>query len=575
MRCARLLLIHIFINMVFISPAISKRIDSLEDLRGEVEKFRSDEKNRSAVASLDRAMEYVNERLTGCYSAEPEMPFAIRAIGNVDFKYATPSTGKDTFCVFLVSPLNRALSVEEARDFLAAGFANIQSDSDYVRPPLTPEQQAEGERNFQELREAVAFQGLVPRAEPIPGPDGRLPPLVYQQHLIRHVDCSNLTAEVMSGYAGSKNSGYIYNDTYIWREITLGGDGLCYFMIEPFMRGLSYSEAVDFAAARSNPMRPPEENWFSKEWVFDGKTFPGKKLSSTVHLTVTGPQKQTFLATSEKVHVPATEEVGKFTYSWAAPDYAALDLQMSINNGPWTPTPPKRVARAGTVVENISLGENYRFRFTPAGGSAVLATLSVTGVEAPLPTFKANPRRIVANGASGETTISWRAPGYEAIDWCGKIDDGPWQCGSLRTLPEGSTIIHVPVNTTYAWRFYPAGSPNQGGAFNLLGEITVEVASNGQPSFSAYPERIVVPSSATSGNTIITWNAPGHASLDWCTKTDDGAWKVGPIAMKPSGSAVVSVLVGMMRSYRFYAAGRYGDCGTANLLGALSVSASH
>lgn len=311
----------------------------------------------------------------------------------------------------------------------------------------------------------------------------------------------------------------------------------------------------------------------SSEDLSQSKRTAGATIK-TVHITITTPASSTFNLAPATVLIPATQSQGKFTYNWSAPAYPSLNLQSSINGGAWAPSPPLAVPASATATDYISVGTNYVFRFMPNNDTNVLSTLSVQGVAAPSPVFSANPTTIVTNAASGNSTITWSAPGYAGLDWCGKLDSGAWLCGSLTTAASGSTVVSVPVGSRYGYRFYPQGSPNQGGAYNLLGELFIQAVGTQQPTFSANPTHIVVPTSGTSGNTVITWSAPTYSGLDWCGRVNNGAW-AGGLQTGPVGSTVQPVPVGSTYGYRFYPSGQSGTCGAQNLLGELSVYATH
>ncbi|MGN6517898.1 MAG: hypothetical protein ACTHK2_00555 [Dokdonella sp.] len=296
----------------------------------------------------------------------------------------------------------------------------------------------------------------------------------------------------------------------------------------------------------------------------------------TLHITITGAPTPTFTMTPTTVLIPATQTSGAFAYSWRATAYPSLDLQSSVNGGAWAPVPGLNIPATGSTGDHIVVGTTYRFRFFPHGDTTnVLGTLTVSGVAAPAPVFAANPVHGVTNGASCSTTITWSAPGYQAIDWCGKTNAGNWQCGTLSTPATGSTGVSVPVGTTYGYRFYPHGSQSQGGSFNLLGELTVDWATNSSPTFTANPAHVVVPAGAASGLSIITWSAAAYSQLDWCGKVDGGPWTWSGLSTPPVGKTTVSIPVGSTYGYRFYAPGNAVNCSSATKLGELTIYATH
>lgn len=296
----------------------------------------------------------------------------------------------------------------------------------------------------------------------------------------------------------------------------------------------------------------------------------------TLHLTITGSiPAPTFSITPSIVYIPTYKPVGSFSYEWHAPGYPSLDLQSSTNSGPWAPTPALNVPASGSVGQPIALGTTYKFRFLPHGGTTVLGTFQVSAVVAPTPVFAANPVHMVTNGASANTLVTWGALGYDLIDWCGNTNNQGWQCGSLTTGASGSTTIPVPVGTTYSWRLYPHGSPNQGGTTQLLGELTVDCIGNTPPTFTANPSHVIVPAGGTDGSTIITWSAPTYSGLDWCGKVDNGAWTWAGLTTSPVGNIKVMVPLGTTYSYRFYPQGAAAGCSASTKLGELTVYATH
>jgi len=296
----------------------------------------------------------------------------------------------------------------------------------------------------------------------------------------------------------------------------------------------------------------------------------------TLHVYVTGSlQPPTFSITPTTVYVPTYRPNGSFTYEWHATGYPSIDLQNSTNNGAWQPVPALNVPASGTDTESITAGTTYKFRFLPHGSTTVLGTVQVTAVVAPTPVFAANPVHMVTNGASANTVVTWSALGYDVIDWCGNTNNQGWQCGSLSTAGSGSVGIPVPVGTTYSWRFYPHGSPNQGGTTQLLGELTVDCVGNTPPTFTANPSHIIVPAGGTDGSTIITWNAPTYSQLDWCGKVDSGPWTWGGLSTPPVGNVKVLVPVGSTYGYRFYGPGAATACSATTKLGELTVYATH
>lgn len=193
---------------------------------------------------------------------------------------------------------------------------------------------------------------------------------------------------------------------------------------------------------------------------------PTLKLVPKYNIVQTG-------ASSGNVLIPATASPtsGPFTFSWTGPGYPSLDLQGQINGGAWLS--PLNIPSSGSSDQPIPLGTTYTYRLLPHGAtSPVLATLSVTGVAAPAPTFRINPAHVVVPpGASeGNFTFTWNAPGYEALDLAGQVNGGAW--GTPFAIPKsGSSTQPIPVGTTYNYRFYPPGD-----TVHIIGTLSVSAS---------------------------------------------------------------------------------------------------
>ena len=177
-------------------------------------------------------------------------------------------------------------------------------------------------------------------------------------------------------------------------------------------------------------------------------------------------------AGSAKVLIPATATMGPFGFKWNAPGYDAIDIQGQVNNGTWGA--PLWIAPSGTNGDNISVGTTYNYRMYPHGlTSPLLATLSVSGVAAPAPTFSINPAHVIVplNATTGTFTFAWNAPGYEALDVTGQVVTGgipgTWS-GPLSIAASGNNGDNIAVGTTYNYRFYPRGD-----SVHIIGTLSV------------------------------------------------------------------------------------------------------
>lgn len=228
-----------------------KKIDALEDLREEVKRLQP-KQSLEAISSIEAA----NAKLTACSNENPERPFVNVRLGGKEFTYATISTSADTYCIYLVEPAGRALSIDEARDFSAALMMGIPATEQ--APAITLGRSEDGEAQFKKLRDAVSLGGLKPIVPQLTAPDGSLisTPSKATDKL---VGCSDVPPTVLASHPGQEFMGFVYNASYRWKRIVLADGEICYYVISPIGRGLSFEEAYDFAAAISNGMTPPSE----------------------------------------------------------------------------------------------------------------------------------------------------------------------------------------------------------------------------------------------------------------------------------------------------------------------------
>ena len=214
------------------------------DLRHQVEARRP----HQTLATLDRIAK-ATANLTECpvdavhLSADGSLRTKLAfGQGTVDH-YNAPYTYadiyfEDDYCIYMLRPIRKALTVEEARDFVSSLMIKIPR-TDYLMPHETPESKAAAARTFDELREAV-HSG---KAEPI---DPHVPPYAGLENI---VDCSSTPVEVLrSAPGGGSSTGYIYNFAYSWTTLD-SGTGTCVYLERPLNRGLTIDEARDFLAA--------------------------------------------------------------------------------------------------------------------------------------------------------------------------------------------------------------------------------------------------------------------------------------------------------------------------------------
>ncbi|MGN6519995.1 MAG: hypothetical protein ACTHK2_11290 [Dokdonella sp.] len=299
----------------------------------------------------------------------------------------------------------------------------------------------------------------------------------------------------------------------------------------------------------------------------------GETNANSVTITTVSGHMPTISATPTTVQIPSGSNAGSFVLRWDAPGYTSVDIQGRINGGAWLT--PVWAQPTGNSTEGIPLGSTYDYRLYEHGNtSTILATASVQGLAAPAATFTASPAHvIVTSGTDGPTVLTWNAPGYANLDWWGKVNSGPWQGGGLISAGAGSTTERIPAGSTYGYRLYAHGSPNQGGTAGLLAELFVDSVA-AAPTFSVTPTHVVVPAGQTAGPATIRWNAPGYTGLDWWGKVNNGPWLGGVLSTPANDSTIVSVPLNTRYSYRFYPHGSSPQGGTVNLLGELTVDAA-
>jgi len=235
----------------------------------------------------------------------------------------------------------------------------------------------------------------------------------------------------------------------------------------------------------------------------------------------------------------------------------------------------------------VPAGGNTKFILsTNADGAApnpVLSTVTVNGIAGAQPTIHATPNPVIIpwGSTSANTTVTWSAPGYAGLDVWTSTNGGPW-VWSVSAQSSYSVVLPISAGQTVGMRLYPYSSdsshPGQGGTANLLASTTITGVAGAQPTFSANPSHVVVPAGSTTGNTTVSWNAPGFAGLDLWTSTNGGAYQWSASA-QASGSSVLSVTIGNTYSIRFYPynsdSTHPNEGGTLGLLGTVNITVSH
>lgn len=229
-RLARLAL-SIPLSMLALSSVHGKDEDLFGHLRERAEAWR-------ATASLQQldVVSTAERRLTECPSHKPEGSTAAVEIDGRVFRYMNIDAADDKYCFYLIDPLNRGLTLDEARIFSAALI--LRPSTPYQRQPKTAEAQTQESAAFIELR-AAATSGKYEWLQ-----EGATTSLEQPSF----VDCSTESSQVLEQLSGGQTTAFLYNGIYVWKEIPSDG-GLCVYMAEPLARGLTAEEASDFSLA--------------------------------------------------------------------------------------------------------------------------------------------------------------------------------------------------------------------------------------------------------------------------------------------------------------------------------------
>ncbi|MBZ0222807.1 MAG: hypothetical protein IT467_11270 [Dokdonella sp.] len=188
--------------------------------------------------------------LTACLPGTPE-PQDSRvsiALDDVDYFYGAPCTSTDcTYqCLYMVEPLHRALTLEEARDFSAALMMPDIPHAGYGKTGRARKAAiaAQGERHFAELR-AVVRAGKAPHIDPASLGTA------FRPASPNLVDCSAIPYAKLSDslLPQAGNNRTLYNDTYYFVDLDATGPQRCIYMESPFQRGLTVDEARDLLSA--------------------------------------------------------------------------------------------------------------------------------------------------------------------------------------------------------------------------------------------------------------------------------------------------------------------------------------
>jgi len=290
-------------------------------------------------------------------------------------------------------------------------------------------------------------------------------------------------------------------------------------------------------------------------------------------------------ASAASVTIPYGQSTGSISVSWTSTNTSSVCIWTSKSGAAPTNWICQGASGSATYTGVPAGGYTKFFLSTNANGTApnpVLSTTTVSGVAGAQPYIHPSGSIVVPHGATSvDTTFTWSAPGYAGLDWWKSTNNGPWEW-SLNSVASGSAVVPVTAGQTIALRLYSYSSdpshPGEGGTANVVASTTITGVSGAAPQFSAVPSQVIVPLGSTSGNTTIFYNAPGYVGLDWWLSTNGGSWQWAA-SSQAAGNNVLPVAVGTTYAIRFYPfssdPSHPGEGGTANLLGTVTVTASH
>jgi len=190
-------------------------------LRSKVAELRAHESGE-VLARMKNAFPHI----TACPPDTPEPTWGSRAsigLNGVDYLYGNPPTSADEteYCFFLVKPLHRALTVEEARDFSDAMMMPDILHSVGGKPSASErnERSVLAERHFLEIR------ALVKSGTAKPFDQNTTKRVIHPVGNLRNLeDCSQTPIDELEmrsweGNPGSNDNQGLYNDQYYWRDL--------------------------------------------------------------------------------------------------------------------------------------------------------------------------------------------------------------------------------------------------------------------------------------------------------------------------------------------------------------------
>lgn len=175
-----------------------------------------------------RWIEELQSKLSECPAGARGETYSITQIAGQEIRYAGIDTDHGKHCIFMGDPVNRALTLSEARELMVALVLEPPS----VKSKSLP---ADGEQRLAQLLRRIAEPGSVSRVS-------------HDSYEIKNLaECRAIPMSDRQGRA-DVSSKYIFNALYSWKRIQ--GKGVyCLHLERPVERDLSLTEARGFVLA--------------------------------------------------------------------------------------------------------------------------------------------------------------------------------------------------------------------------------------------------------------------------------------------------------------------------------------
>jgi hypothetical protein len=224
--------------------------------------------------------------------------------------------------------------------------------------------------------------------------------------------------------------------------------------------------------------------------------------------------------------IPAAGQ--KTTLSWNAPGYSDLVIRI---NSPTGDTMTGKLGSSGSVTTGTWVTDGMQFFLVDVTSGASLASVVVHvngsggGGGGETVTFTANPNPIAAAGE--KTTLTWNAPGHSSLVIRINSPTGDTMTGKLGSIGSVTTGSWVTDGMQFFLVALTSGVS--------LASVVVHVSGSGGGgggivTLSANPN----PIPAAGEKTNLTWNAPGHSSVEIRINSPTGAAMTGALGSEGS-----------------------------------------